>query len=68
MTSAVAGLIADYLEMPEIEVEALIAHLRINGQVCVSVQLAERIVTVLDEAGTGSDEARELRAVLETVE
>ena len=35
MTSAVAGLIADYLEMPEIEVEALIAHLRINGQVCV---------------------------------
>jgi hypothetical protein len=37
MNPAVAALIADYFEVPEVEADGLLIHLRINGWIVVAI-------------------------------
>jgi hypothetical protein len=38
MNPAVSALIADYFEVPEVEADGLLIHLRINGWIVVAIQ------------------------------
>jgi hypothetical protein len=37
MNPAVSALIADYFEVPEVEADGLLIHLRINGWIVVAI-------------------------------